>query len=101
MLELGDHARAAHEDLGRAAARAGLSLLVACGPLAQAVADGAVAGGLDPDLVEVVADARAGAERAVKRVRRGDVVLVKGSRGLRMETVVVALVPTLLEEHRV
>lgn len=100
MLELGEHARAAHEDLGRAAAQAGLALLIACGPLAQAVADGAVEAGLDPEAVEVLADARAGAERAVKRVRRGDVVLVKGSRGLRMETVVAALAPTALQEHR-
>ncbi len=100
MLELGEHARAAHEDLGRAAGRAGLALLVACGPLAQAVADGAVAQGLDPDAVEVAADADVGAECARKRVRRGDVVLVKGSRGMRMESVVAAIAPAVLEERR-
>ena len=48
MLELGDHAHAAHEEVGRAAARANVDLLVACGPTAQAMADGAAAAGLAP-----------------------------------------------------
>ena len=93
MLELGAHGRAAHEDVGRVAARSGVVLLVACGAHAQAVADGAAGAGLHPDAIEVAPDAQGGAEHARKRVRRGDVILVKGSRGMRMETVVAALSP--------
>jgi UDP-N-acetylmuramoyl-tripeptide--D-alanyl-D-alanine ligase len=100
MLELGDHAQAAHEDVGRAAARAGLAVLVACGPSAQAVADGAIAGGLEPGAIEVTPDSRAGADRVRARVQSGDIVLVKGSRGMRMEMVVAALVPAAAAEQR-
>ncbi len=52
MLELGDHALALHEECGRAAAAAGLTLLFAIGGApARALADAAVAAGMPPDSV--------------------------------------------------
>ena len=49
MLELGDRSIALHEDVGRAAAAAGLDLLIAVGgEAAGALARGAIANGLSP-----------------------------------------------------
>ena len=89
MLELGEAAPALHAACGRAAAAAGFDLVVAVGDtLADAVARGATEAGLPKD---AVVRCRTSAEAAVatsKRVRAGDAVLVKGSRGIGTELVV-------------
>jgi UDP-N-acetylmuramoyl-tripeptide--D-alanyl-D-alanine ligase len=82
MLELGDAAELRHREAGALAARRGVALLVAVGPLAGETASGAAAAGLT-DIV-VVADAEAAA-KSVDRLRAGDLVVVKGSRGMAME----------------
>jgi murE/murF fusion protein len=94
MLELGEHAPAAHKHIGAAAAQAGLQRLFCCGDLGRHIADGARAAGLadvvwatdSTALAPLVDEALAG--------HGGDVVLlIKGSRGARMERVVDALLP--------
>jgi UDP-N-acetylmuramoyl-tripeptide--D-alanyl-D-alanine ligase len=89
MLELGDHARRLHEACGRATAAAGLNLLIAVGgDPARALADAAVAAGMPRECVEFVPDREAAAQLALKRIRPGDLVLVKGSRGIGTDLVV-------------
>ena len=87
MLELGREARAWHEEIGRQVASAGIELTVAAGQQAPAVVSGATEG-------EVVAcaDVDAACEAVGSRLRAGDVVLVKGSRAMRMERVVDAII---------
>jgi UDP-N-acetylmuramoyl-tripeptide--D-alanyl-D-alanine ligase len=89
MLELGAHAVALHRECGRAAHAAGLDLLVAVGgePI-QALADEAKAAGVPPQNVAVVADRTTAVDEVLKRVRPGDLVLVKGSRGIGLDAVV-------------
>jgi UDP-N-acetylmuramoyl-tripeptide--D-alanyl-D-alanine ligase len=89
MLELGAHAAALHEGCGRAAAAAGLHLLVTVGgDPARGMADAAVAAGMARTAVLHVPSSVEAAEVAAARTRPGDLVLVKGSRGIGTDAVV-------------
>ena len=93
MLELGDRATDLHEACGRAAAAAHLDELVTVGGApAEALGHAAIAGGMDAAAVRHVATSAEAAEVAAALVEPGDVVLVKGSRGVRTELVVDRLV---------
>jgi UDP-N-acetylmuramoyl-tripeptide--D-alanyl-D-alanine ligase len=88
MLELGDQAAALHEECGRAAARAGLAQLITVGGAAAlAMSMAAVAAGMPPSAVRHLATSEAAADAVVPALRPGDVVLVKGSRGVRTDIV--------------
>ena len=93
MLELGASAAAAHHLLGRQAAELGVTDLGVVGEHRGEVVAGAVAGGMAPDMVKMFADKEAAAAW-IEELQRcgilgpGDWLLVKASRGLRMETIV-------------
>jgi UDP-N-acetylmuramoyl-tripeptide--D-alanyl-D-alanine ligase len=88
MLELGEHALALHAECGRAATAAGLCWLVAVGGApAKRLADAAVEAGMPADRVDYVATREEAAARALARARPGDLVLVKGSRGIGTDLV--------------
>jgi len=89
MLELGPQSRALHEMCGRVAAAAGLRYLITVGgDGARALGESAVGAGMDPRHV-FHADASAqAADTLLTLVRPGDLVLVKGSRGIRTDIVV-------------
>jgi UDP-N-acetylmuramoyl-tripeptide--D-alanyl-D-alanine ligase len=87
MLELGDAADEGHRVVGEAAART-LDWLVVVGAGAAAIAEGAVAAGMDPARVARVADVERALEAIPPRLRDGDVVLLKASRGVALERVV-------------
>ena len=91
MLELGEGERDFHRKAGEAVARTGWDILVAIGPLAALVADGAAAAGMNASVIHRFADAAAAAGAISAIVREGDLVLVKGSRGMRTEIIVGAL----------
>lgn len=89
MLELGDHAEALHRDCGAAAGRAQLDgLVVAGGAPARVLAEAAQAAGMSAASVSYVPDHAAAVEELLRRVRPGDLVLVKGSRGIGLDAVV-------------
>ena len=93
MLELGDQARALHEDCGAAAAAANVDeLVVVGGAAADGLASGAVAGGLPAERVHRFASSTAAADAVARLVRPHDLVLVKGSRGTRTDAIVDRLV---------
>jgi UDP-N-acetylmuramoyl-tripeptide--D-alanyl-D-alanine ligase len=85
MFELGEAAPALHHEVGQAAAAAGVAEVLAVGPLSERTAAGAVAGGARG---RAFADVEALAEALSRTLRAGDWLLVKGSRGMRMEQVV-------------
>jgi len=89
MLELGAHAERLHQECGRAAAAAGLSLLIAVGgDGAQWLADSARRAGMAESAVLFVPTSNEASEIALRKVRPGDLILVKGSRGIRTDLVV-------------
>ena len=79
MRELGAAAGALHRQVGAYAAACGVQWLIAVGPQGDALAAGARAAGSIE--VDECPDAAAAAALVAARWRRGDVVLVKGSRG--------------------
>jgi len=87
MLELGKASVEAHRALGAAAARLGVDVVVIVGPLAKHTAEGAIDAGMARDRV-LEAGSPAGAAALLKKHSRpGDAVLIKGSRGMKMEKV--------------
>jgi len=91
MLELGSGASVLHREVGAHVAQKGISVLIGCGALGQGIADGARVAGMAAQQVHTAADA-AEANRVLRSFLQGDeVVLVKGSRGMRLEHVVEAL----------
>jgi len=91
MLELGEKEGEFHAGAGRTAARSGWDLLVTVGPLARRMAEGAAAAGMDRARIQSFADSIDAAAGIVPHLREYDLVLVKGSRGVRMERIVEAL----------
>jgi UDP-N-acetylmuramoyl-tripeptide--D-alanyl-D-alanine ligase len=99
MLELGPEAERWHDEIGRYAASLPVGRLITVGMLAGRMADGAGAAGLTAGAIRRCADvgeARAVLQRWLEagEIRPGDVVLVKGSRGMRMERLVDGLAGT-------
>lgn len=82
MLELGEHGPALHAACGKAAAEAGLDLVVGVRGNAEHLASAACAGGV---AALFLPDADAAGAWLRKNMRKGDAVLVKGSRGVRLE----------------
>ncbi|HXG04966.1 MAG TPA: UDP-N-acetylmuramoyl-tripeptide--D-alanyl-D-alanine ligase [Candidatus Binatia bacterium] len=93
MLELGEAAEAEHAAIGRAVAAAGAAAFVGLGRyMAVAVQAARDAGLAEAWAAPAFEDAVA---YLLKRVTDGDLVLVKGSRGMKMERVSDALVARL------
>ena len=90
MYELGQLTDEAHRTVGRQAAAACDLLLAVGGDPARLVARAAIAAGLTD--VRHVADSEAATEVLRDLIEPGDVVLVKGSRGVGLDRTVCALV---------
>ncbi len=89
MLELGPTAGELHREVGRLAGGLGIDALYLFGDHAAATAAGArEGGGLPADAVHALPTHAAIADAITAALRPGDWVLIKGSRGQRMEEVV-------------
>src|SRR5512143_343700 len=87
MLELGDAGREAHRAVGATTARAGVHSVITIGALAKHIGEGAIEAGMPKERV-VEAPTHAEAAELLKKLSRpGDVVLIKGSRGMKMEKI--------------
>jgi UDP-N-acetylmuramoyl-tripeptide--D-alanyl-D-alanine ligase len=91
MKELGDDSPAEHEQVGREAIQFGVSQVVAVGEGAGPIHDGAAAAGSGAEVSAWVADPQAAVDLLVAQARPGDVVLVKASRSVGLETIAAAL----------
>jgi UDP-N-acetylmuramoyl-tripeptide--D-alanyl-D-alanine ligase len=98
MLELGPKEHAFHEDIGAFAASCAVDALFAVGERARRMAAAARKGGV-PDVREFTTAEEAG-EALASFLREGDLVLVKGSRGMRMEKALAVLRERLGAEER-
>jgi len=104
MLELGAASDALHAGIGTLAASLGYHRLALTGPHAPIVAQAAVAGGMSAEHVQVFPDPGAMVDWFCRMLAEGDLkagdwLLVKGSRGMRMERLLDALEQQLKTEH--
>jgi len=88
MLELGEHASMLHAACGKAAADAGIDLVVGVRGNAQHLAAAACLCGVAAIFLP---DALTAGEWLVKNLQPGDVVLIKGSRGVQLERAIEVL----------
>jgi len=91
MTELGGQAREFHEQAGQLAAEAGLAGLIVVGDDAAPILAGARARPSWHGELVGVPDAAAAVEAIGRRLKHGDVVLVKASRAAGLESVALAL----------
>ena len=92
MLELGAASAEEHDRVGRLARRSGVARLVVVGEGARDIHLGALAeGAAEGEESVVVPDVPAAIELVEPALRPGDVVLVKASRGARLDRVAAAL----------
>lgn len=89
MLELGPNAAELHRQAGRDIARSGIDVLWGVRGLAKQITEGAREAGLTSGRFFANADEAAAA--IVKEVKEGDLILVKGSRGVATDKIVAAI----------
>lgn len=88
MLELGTMTEPGHRETGRLAAELGIDLVVGVGPLSGFLCDEAGKAGMPEERVYHLHSAEEAGHFLQGRIRTGDLLLVKGSQGMRMERVV-------------
>jgi len=87
MLELGLYSTEEHKKAGIEASSVA-DLLFTVGIRSRMIADGAQDGGMDESLIFQYEDSRTAGKDLEIMIREGDIVLIKGSQGIRMEKVV-------------
>jgi UDP-N-acetylmuramoyl-tripeptide--D-alanyl-D-alanine ligase len=90
MLELGQYETQGHQMVGNLAAKVA-DVLVTVGERARTIAATAAAAGLDARLISQFATSEQALDYLKTSLVQGDIVLVKGSRAIQMETIVPAL----------
>jgi len=88
MLELGEWTEQAHLDTGRMAAEKNIDYIVTVGKEAVNIARGAAETGYAPDRIASFQSNREAYEYLKNILKQGDAILVKGSRGMKMEELV-------------
>jgi UDP-N-acetylmuramoyl-tripeptide--D-alanyl-D-alanine ligase len=88
MLELGSRTEMAHQEIGQAVAGYGIDYLITVGEMSRDIVRGAVDGGMSEDQCFNFKDSIEAGKFLQQKLKSGDLVLVKGSQGVRMEKVV-------------
>lgn len=88
MLELGKQESEFHRQAGRSVAQNNWNLLITVGPLSRHTAEGALLEGLKKENIISFDNSIEAAAKINELIQKGDLVLIKGSRGIRMEKIV-------------
>lgn len=91
MLELGEWAEKAHFDIGKYASAAQIDQIIAVGSNARFIAEGALSTGYSKERVKYFQSNTEALDYLQKNLVSGDVILVKGSRGMKMEEIIKGL----------
>ncbi|RJR31277.1 UDP-N-acetylmuramoyl-tripeptide--D-alanyl-D-alanine ligase [Candidatus Parcubacteria bacterium] len=88
MLELGSISEEAHKEVGKAVFSYGADVLICVGERARDIARGALSAGMPSENIFTFSDRVAAGKFLQQRMKTKDIILVKGSQGMRMETIV-------------
>ncbi len=88
MLELGEEADEMHRKIGMLIATIGVNTLFLQGDFSAITATGAAEGGLSPQNIFFLSDKEKGITYLKEHLKKGDWILVKGSRRMKMEKIV-------------
>ena len=91
MLELGPESAHLHRDVGAHVQARGVDGLICVGTMGREIAAGAIAAGMNRDQVFTDDQKSVAAARAAEWTQPGDWIVIKGSRGMKMEDVLAAL----------
>lgn len=85
MLELGPEGPEMHRNCGREAVKAGLDTIIAVQGKAKEILEGALEAGMDRSQLKFAQDSVETGDLLARMVKKGDVILIKGSRGVKLE----------------
>jgi len=88
MLELGEESDEMHRKIGMLIATIGVNALFLQGDFSAITSAGAVEGGLSPQNIFFLSDKEKGITYLMEHLKKGDWILVKGSRRMKMEKIV-------------
>lgn len=88
MLELGSVSVESHQQIGKKVAELKTNYLIVVGEKARDIARAAAGSGMSGDHIFSFADSEQAGKFVQGRIAKGDLILVKGSQGVRMERVV-------------
>ncbi|MGB7157655.1 MAG: UDP-N-acetylmuramoyl-tripeptide--D-alanyl-D-alanine ligase [Tepidisphaeraceae bacterium] len=91
MRELGKSSDRYHREIGEFAATCKLDMLVCVGPKGALIAEAAQKSGMSEKVISAFPDAPTAAPVVCKAAKPGDLVLLKASRTIRLETIAAAL----------
>ena len=100
MLEMGEHSKSAHSKVGKAVAVQDVDSLITFGEMGKVIALSAVENGMNPQKVHSFSEKESIYDLLEHFIQKGDVVLVKGSRGMKMETVCQRLKDLKIEQKQ-
>ena len=88
MLELGKRSEREHYKIGQYCAQLGVNKLITVGERSRDIDRGAQESGMLRDNIFHFGDSKIAGKFIQDRIRKGDLILVKGSQGMRMEKIV-------------
>ncbi|MCS7064128.1 MAG: UDP-N-acetylmuramoyl-tripeptide--D-alanyl-D-alanine ligase [Methylacidiphilales bacterium] len=91
MAELGDCAPIEHLEIGRFAGSHPLDWIIAVGPHAASIQEGALLSGFPPSRIFIYPSASEAIPRAIEKFQPHTALLIKGSRSVALETIAEAL----------
>ncbi len=88
MLEIGDYSEEGHKEVGAKVVSAGVDYLIVVGEKAKGIAEAALVNGFKESNISYFIESLEAGDFLAKKLVPGDVVLAKGSQGLRIEKAV-------------
>ncbi len=88
MLELGSYSEEGHREVGRKVVALAINKLIVVGERSRDIARGALAAGMAKDDIFHFNTAEEAGKFIQDRINQNDIILVKGSQGIRMEKIV-------------